>query len=110
MATLAGSGGLFDFSSLFGNLSGTTTTTNLDGVSITTGTGSGGTIISLVGTGSVPGAFSSSDLSASLSGGMGGLFSTSTDTLIGGTGSTLFGGTGGTLRFQQFVWFRWHDV
>ena len=95
MATLAGSGGVFDFSSLFTNLgSGTTASVFGAGTTLIGGTGLDGSLINLFGTGGSSGGFSTGGFDASFSGGMGGLFSTS-------TGSTLFGGTGGTLDFNS---------
>jgi len=97
MATLSGSGGLFDFSSLFQNLNlgGTFGTTGLD----LTGTGTGFSLgTNLFGTG-----FGTGGLNL-FGTGTGGGFTLDFSNLFGGTTNNLFGSfgaTGGGLDFSS---------
>jgi len=117
MATLAGSGGLYDFSSLFTNLGSGTTTTILDnGSTVIGGSGLGGSLTNLFGTGSSPGTFTNGNFGVTVPSGTGLLTSSGFDSTVLGSGGTLdvssfFGagttlntgsfGTGGTLDFSS---------
>ena len=96
MATLSGSGGLFDFTSLFQNLGGDTGTTGLFSFG-TTGTGGFDLTGGLTGTGF------GLDFTSLFGGGTGG-FSLDLTSLFGGTTTDLFssfGTTGSTLDFSS---------
>lgn len=95
MATLSGSGGLFDFTSLFQNLGGDTATTGF----LTVGAGSSGFDL----TGGLTGTGGALDFTSLFGGGTGG-FSLDLSGLFGGTSTNLFssfGTTGSTLDFSS---------